>query len=163
MDRAPRIAVVGAGLMGRWHAHAIRRSGLRVAAVVDPDMNRAKSVAGNAIAATNLDDVLNRDADHGGMDAVHICTPIETHFDLVQAALNAGAHVLVEKPVTDTLSQTTELFDHAAQKGLYICPVHQFPFQRGVAKAAGHLKKLGSVREIAFTIVRTKYQKGIFC
>jgi predicted dehydrogenase len=133
--------------MGRWHAHALRRTGGILAAVIDENVARAKSLAKRADVATRLEDVLE-----SGIDAVHICTPLDTHYDLAHAALDAKAHVIVEKPVAETVAHTTDLIQSAIGKGLYVCPVHQFPFQNGVTRAAVFLAKLGSVQEIAFTV-----------
>lgn len=152
LDRAPRVAIIGAGLMGRWHARAIRRAGGRIAAVVDGNIDRARSLASGASASTSAEELLSGAMGGKAIDVIHVCTPGETHYKFVHAALEAGAHVMVEKPVTESVSETKMLFDLAAAKGLYVCPVHQFPFQRGVARATKLLSGLGPVHEIAFTI-----------
>ena len=151
LDHTPQAAIIGAGLMGRWHAHAIRRAGGNIAAVVDSDIDRARALARGTIAATNTDGILKDALDGGAIDVVHVCTPSETHFKFVRQAIELGAHVLVEKPLTDSVSDTRSLLQLAAGQGLFLCPVHQFPFQKGVERAAAAIRDLGQVQDICFT------------
>lgn len=152
LDRAARVAIIGAGLMGRWHARAIRRAGGRIVAVVDSNIDRARSLADGAATATSAEELLSGNMSDKPIDVIHVCTPGETHFKFVHAALESGAHVMVETPIIDSAFETKMLFDLAAAKGLYVCPVHQFPFQRGIARATKLLSSLGPVHDIAFTI-----------
>jgi predicted dehydrogenase len=62
---------------------------------------------------------------------VHLCTPTKTHGDLIQLCLDAGLHVLAEKPLAENPAITQRLLNSAHEKGVVLCPVHQFPFQRG--------------------------------
>ena len=92
-------AIVGAGLMGRWHAHAARKAGIDIIAVVDPDPMKCHEVAIVAKATyecRDLSDMFNSCT----VDAVHICTPLSTHYELCRQALEGGANVLCEKPRT---------------------------------------------------------------
>ena len=139
-----RAAIVGAGLMGRWHAHAVRRAGACVAAVVDSDPARAVALARHhgARSAAFLRDVL------GSVDVVHVCTPTSSHAALVTEALDAHRHVLAEKPLAVSAAETRRLVELAAARGAIICPVHQFPWQRGVLKVLQALPSLGTVRHV---------------
>ena len=113
------VILVGAGLMGRWHAHAIAASGARLVAVVDPDG------AGSLDAPVeSLEDALSRNP-----SVVHVCSPPQTHGSVVKRALAAGAHVVVEKPVSPELAVTEGLLEFATQRGLSLTPVLQFSFQ----------------------------------
>ncbi len=143
--------VVGAGLMGRWHAHAVERAGGSIAAIVDADLSRAQRLArqhASAQAFARLDDAL------GALDAsvVHICTPSASHGDLAASALEARRHVLVEKPFARTLAETDALLDAARKADRLAAPVHQFPFQRGVLEAREHVKSTGPLRHLELTI-----------
>lgn len=143
-DGAPRAAlVVGAGLMGRWHAHEVARVGGRVDAVVDPDGARAASLAKvyDARSFTSLDDALAA----GGCDVAHVCSPADSHVRDVGAALSAGLHVLAEKPLAPDAPATADLLDRAADAGLLVCPVHQFLFQPGVLRTLESLDSLGAL------------------
>ncbi|MCO4771647.1 MAG: Gfo/Idh/MocA family oxidoreductase [Deltaproteobacteria bacterium] len=121
-----RAILVGAGLMGRWHAHAIGKAGGRVVAVVDSDLSAAMALSDLAggVALTSLADALDRHA-----TVVHVCTPSAAHVDQVSSALEAGAHVVVEKPVTDARRDTRALCDLADARGLSLTPVLQFGWQ----------------------------------
>ena len=146
-----RVAVVGAGLMGYWHAYFGQRLGAEVAAVVDSTQVAATSLARRARKAAVF-------AEMGAMldvvrpHAVHICTPLASHLPLALQAIEAGVHALVEKPLTQMAGQTQALLQRAQEKGVHVCPVHQFGFQRGVARAAKALDSLGDVLHANFTI-----------
>jgi len=71
--RPLRVAIIGAGLMGYWHGRAARHVGSQVVAIVDPDADRAKTLARTCQATTVATQVSEL---HGsGLDAVHICSP----------------------------------------------------------------------------------------
>jgi predicted dehydrogenase len=141
-----RAAIVGAGLMGRWHVHAIQRAGGRVVAVIDADEQRAEKFAehipGKPVVAGDVGYLLSRHS----VDVVHVCTPIESHEAVTGAALSAGAHALVEKPLAPDCAAVQRLHTRAAEHGVLLCPVHQFLFQPGVLSAARWLSELGTVR-----------------
>lgn len=143
--------MVGAGLMGYWHAYFAQRLGAEVAAVVDGAQAAATSLARRARKAAVF-------AEMGAMldvvrpHAVHICTPLASHSPLTLQAIEAGVHALVEKPLTQMAGQTQALLQRAQEKGVHVCPVHQFGFQRGVARAAEALDGLGDVLHANFTI-----------
>jgi predicted dehydrogenase len=144
-------AVVGAGLMGRWHAAAIHRAGGKVTAVVDSNEERATQLAARfqgAKAYTRLEEALNR----ARPAVVHLCTPTSTHREQAEQSLKAGAHLLVEKPLAPTLEDTEDIFTLAEQSGLAVCPVHQFIFQDGVQRLQTWLPDAGNILQISFTI-----------
>ncbi len=144
-----RVAIIGAGLTGSTHARAARLAGASVVAVSDPDAIRAGAVAASVGARVVAGEELLK----GGVaDAVHVCSPPDSHFDFCQRALNVGMHVLSEKPVTATSAELEQLYALAASKGAVLCPVHQFPFQRGVLRAVERVQSLGTLRHIAAEI-----------
>ena len=69
---------------------------------------------------TNYQDVLN----DSKVELVAIATPVDSHYPLAKAALEAGKHVLVEKPMTADVAQAEELIALAAQKGLLLATDH---------------------------------------
>jgi predicted dehydrogenase len=145
-----RAAVAGAGLMGFWHAQNIARVGGEVAAVFDVDDGAARRLATRfkgARASTRLEDVLEREK----IDVLHICTPSNAHFELATAALSRGIHVLVEKPITPSCAETERLYALAAEHRVLLCPVHQFPFQRGVRRALAEFDRIGQLRHFEAT------------
>jgi predicted dehydrogenase len=145
----PRAAIAGAGLMGYWHAAALARLGIRVAAVIDPQADRARMLLRlhpSARVHGDLQEFLARQ----DAEILHLCTPAGVHAEQTRQALVAGIHVLVEKPVGANAAQTAELLELAAQSGRQLCPVHQFPFQAGVLRLSRVLDQLGPIRHVDF-------------
>jgi len=147
----PRAAIVGAGLMGRWHARYAARAGAEVAAIVDPRPEAAAALSRRfprARAFAALEDCLSA----GAVDVVHVCTAAESHARLVETALLGGHHVLVEKPATASQAEAVRIVRLAREKGLRLCPVHQFPFQRGFARVAADLGRLGELLRADYVV-----------
>lgn len=148
-QRELRIAIVGAGVMGRWHARYAAAAGAEIAAVVDPNGSARQRLAvkhGHPAEFADLVECLT----NRPVDVVHICTPAETHVELVTRALDAGKHVLVEKPLAETAAETVGLTQLASGRGVLLNPVHQFPFQRGVRGLQDQLERLGTLVELSF-------------
>ena len=128
-----RTAVIGVGHQGRWHADkfkAIERSTL--VAVSDADEERCKAVADDlgVNAVTDYRDLI------GEVDAVSIATPTPSHFDIVGTLLEAGIHVLVEKPLTSTVEQAQKLVEIAEKKNLILQVGHLERFNPAVMAVA---------------------------
>jgi predicted dehydrogenase len=124
-QRELRAAVIGAGVFGRHHATKyMRLSGVRLAAVADPDPDARRQVASHlrVLALTNWRDLL------GKVDIVSVCSPASTHAEIVRAFLSSGAHVLVEKPIATDLDEADELIQLAADRGLVLTVGHQERF-----------------------------------
>lgn len=98
-----RFAIIGAGVIGAFHATSIGTLGphTRLALVADEIPERAQKLAQvhGAEHTRSVDDVFTRD----DIDAIAVCTPSGTHSALATRALNAGKHVVVEKPIDVTL------------------------------------------------------------
>ena len=134
--------------MGRWHAHAARRVGSRIVAIVDPDRARASLLASRTGQNPLITDDVSQAIRESRAEVVHICSPVESHEQLARVAILAGAHVLVEKPVAHELEVVESLHRTATEHGVMLCPVHQFLFQRGVLSAQRALPSLGLVRQL---------------
>ncbi len=145
--RPLRATIVGAGLMGRWHAHAVARAGHTVVAVVDRDPERAAALARTHAGARWFATLGNSN----DADVVHVCTPLSSHVALALESIDRGAHVIVEKPLANTPEDTARILDRAAAAGVLTVPVHQFPFQQGVIDALHSLATIGSVLHVDFT------------
>jgi predicted dehydrogenase len=150
-DEPIKAGIAGAGLMGGWHAWAVKRSGGCVVAIADPDVARRQRLADRYPRAATFADCAHMLA-QTQLDVLHVCTPRETHSELAAAALAAGTAVLVEKPFAPTAAATEHLFDLAAKRGVLIAPVHQFAFQDGVIRARNALARIGRIVRIAGTI-----------
>ena len=141
-----RVAIVGAGLMGRRHADAVARTGGRVVAVVDVQIEQARRLAGVGEGFRSLDDLDSRMS----LDVVHICTPLATHVELAEQALMLGANVVVEKPLAADAESTAALLAVARERRLLVVPVHQFVFQRGVRRLLSGRDRFGTLVRCVF-------------
>ena len=68
------------------------------------------------------------------IDAVAIVTPVSTHFDLAMRALRAGKHVLLEKPLTQTVAQGEQLLEEAQKRNLLVMVDHTFVYTSAIRK-----------------------------
>lgn len=118
--------------MGRWHAHAARRLGAKVIAVGDPDLDRARALAGPGTPVFADTQAL---FDAVVPDVVHLCSPSDTHYDVICTAIAHGTHVFGEKPLASDASETRELFEQAKKAKVSLCPVHQYAFQPALGRA----------------------------
>lgn len=100
-DQLLRVGIIGVGMMGADHAERVahRTSGARLVAVSDPDTARAGALAARFDGVRVVGDPLHLVADDG-VDAVVIASPGFVHEEQVLACLEAGKHVLCEKPLT---------------------------------------------------------------
>ncbi len=113
MAEALRIGVAGCGHFGRFHALKVA-AGRRAVLVGVHDRDPARAAA---LARETGAPALDWAALLAASDAVVIAAPAEAHFALAAAALEAGRHVLVEKPIAATLDQATALGELAAARG----------------------------------------------
>ena len=142
-----RTAVIGTGFMGRVHLEALRR--IEHVDVVEV----AATTADKARAAAEGYNVLNSTGDwqdvirDPSIDAVHVCTPNDSHFAIAKAALEAGKHVLCEKPLAMSSAQARELTDLAAAKGLRNALCHNLRFYPMVQQMRS-MREAGAFGEI---------------
>ncbi len=110
-------AVVGAGFIGPVHVEALRRLGITVTGILGCDRaesDSAKQTLGLPKAYRDLDEILADDA----VDAVHLAVPNVLHYEFAKRALEAGKHVMCEKPLAMNSTQSAELAELAASKDL---------------------------------------------
>jgi predicted dehydrogenase len=143
------VIIVGAGLMGWWHARYARQAGGRVVGVVDRDAVRAAGLARECDGVPCGRDLAEALAGSKS-DVVNICTPASSHAELVEKSLVAGRHVLCEKPLALTLAETSRLLTLAGRRGLRLNAVHQFPQQRGFRQLVARRDRLGEAVRIAW-------------
>jgi predicted dehydrogenase len=132
---AIRVAVIGLGAIAFEHLTKLRsQPGVEVAGVCDLSSTLASAVSerfGVGPAYTNHEHMLATERP----DVVHVLTPPQSHHPLVMTALDAGAHVFVEKPIAPTLAEYAEMRDAAARHGLLLCENYNYRFSRGVLAA----------------------------
>lgn len=132
MSRAPRVGVVGAGSLGFHHVRLLRDlPGARFAGFFDASAERAAEVI-RELSVTCAPDLERLLAES---DAVSIVVPTPAHYEVAKAALSAGKHVFIEKPITVTLDQADELILLAKKKGVLIQIGHIERFNRAVRAA----------------------------
>lgn len=144
-----RIALVGAGYWGPNLARNFSSSpDWELAAICDLDPVRAGALAaqvGSVAVTSSFQDLV---ADPG-VDAVAIATPARTHFPLAMAALGAGKHVLVEKPLADSAGHGAQMVAAARDRGLVLMADHTYCYTPAVMKIR-ELVHDGSLGEILF-------------
>lgn len=148
------VAVIGAGYWGPNLVRNFRASpDWRLVAVCDRDLDRARAVVqdrSDIACLASLEEVLQRD----DVDAVAVATPARTHLPIALAALRAGKHVLVEKPLADSVEGGHEMVRTAAEAGLVLMADHTYCYTPAVLKireliaegALGELLFIDSVR-----------------
>lgn len=147
--RPLRIAIAGAGLMGRWHGHAARRAGAEIVAVIDTDTERASGLAAR-FGATAFD-AFGKTREKTEPDVLHICTPSPSHAGLIEEAAGAGMHVFCEKPLAEDAAETERALAAVEQAGVLLCPAHQYAFQEPIEKALARRDRFGGLVDVALT------------
>jgi len=142
-----KVGVVGGGhIVKHRHIPIFKKiEGVEVFAVCDKIEAVARSVAeefGVKHYYTSLSDMLK-----AGVDVVDICTPPVTHFSLAVEAMEAGCHVLAEKPLGMTVEEVEEMYRVAKRKNVKLCVVHQNLFNPAFKKAL-RLVKAGVVGDV---------------
>ncbi len=146
-----RIAVVGAG---HWGPHLIRNFSDHLSSevrwVIETDQNRQKAI-GERFPSVAVSGELNDALDDDSVDGVVIATPTSTHFPLGAASLEAGKHVLVEKPIASSLGEARRLCELADQRGLVLMVGHVFLFNPAFQAAKNYLDtgELGRVKYLS--------------
>jgi predicted dehydrogenase len=131
-----RAAVIGVGYLGRFHAQKYAQlEGCELVAVVDGRADVRDAVAAEVKSRPVADyrELL------GKVDAVSVVTPTPAHFEIAEAFLAAGAHVLVEKPITETPEQARALIARAAAEKRILQVGHLERFNAAVLAAEPHL------------------------
>jgi predicted dehydrogenase len=118
-DRILRVGVLGAGAWARGaHLPGYRRDPrCHVVGIADVELDRAQAAA-DEFDIPFVTTEARKLIDHADVDMIDVCTPSHTHFDLAWAALEAGKHVLCEKPVAYDFRDTRKARDLARRKGL---------------------------------------------
>ncbi len=128
-----KVGVIGAGYWGRKHVDEYSHiPGADLAWVADLSPESRKFCQENY-------DVPNVTADHrellnSDVEAISICVANDLHFDVAREALQAGKHVLVEKPLTMTTQTSRQLVDLAAEQDLTLAVGHIYRFNNAILK-----------------------------
>ena len=136
-DKKLRVGVIGSGFGSVVHIPAYQSEDVEVAAVWSRSKERVEETAqkhGIPRALTDYQELLRMD----DIDAVSIVSPVAYHYEMTMAALDAGKHVLCEKPFALNQQQAKEMWQKAESKGLTAMIAHEFRF----ASARQRVKEL---------------------
>jgi predicted dehydrogenase len=147
-----RLAVIGCGLIGAKRAAAAK--GHEIVVVCDPDQGRREAL-GRLTGARAVADW--RDAISAGIDAALIATPHDRLAEIALAAVEAGQHVLVEKPAGRSPHEVTPIAGAARKKGLVVKVGFNHRFHPAIVRAKA-LAEEGAIGQLLF--VRGRYGHG---
>jgi predicted dehydrogenase len=148
-----QIGIIG---LGYWGANLIRNftatQGCKVSAIADVhelQLQRYKALYPSLETFTDATLLIK----HAKIDAVVIATPVFMHYSLAKIALEAGKHVLIEKPMAASSAEATELIELATKKGLTLMVDHTFLYTGAVQKikALVDSKEIGTIKYIDST------------
>ncbi len=151
MSKTIKIGIIGTGGMGGTHANNFKDiPGVELTSCLDINQERSRAFAqkwGIPYPASNLDELLSR------VDALSVVTPDRFHFEPALKALQAGKHLLCEKPITVTLKDARTLrraADKAAKKGVIHMTNFSYRSSQAIWTAAEMVRKgqLGQVRHV---------------
>ena len=123
-----KAAVFGTGFMGRVHTEAIRRLGnVEVVAVASLDVSSERRLA-EQFKVEQVESDYRKVLENPSIDAVHICAPNNQHFPMAMAAMEAGKHVVCEKPLAITVEEASALVAAAEKTGRRNCLNHNLRY-----------------------------------
>lgn len=137
--------MIGIGIIGYgyWGPNLVRNfaetPGANVVAVADLDPKKLETVQRRYPAVKITADFKELLTDPS-IDAIAIATPVSSHFELGMAALKAGKHLWLEKPMAETSLQARKLVDEAERRGLVLIVDHTFIYTGAVRKMAEIIK-----------------------
>ncbi len=126
------IAIIGYGYWGPNLARCFGDTeGCRIVAIADPSPAALVRAAKRFPTAQLLND-WRAALSIPGVDALAIATPVRTHYEIADAALRSGRHVLLEKPMTETSDQAMLLIEEAGRRNLVLLVDHTFVYSPAV-------------------------------
>jgi len=132
-----RVGVVGVGHLGSIHAKVYSKlKNVKLVGVCDCNLERAIEVGKRFRTASYSD----YEGLFGKVDAASIVVPTSLHYNVAKEFLNQGIHVLIEKPITKTLSEADELIEIAKEKNLILQVGHIERFNSAVMAIEPYLK-----------------------
>jgi predicted dehydrogenase len=142
-----KTAIFGTGFMGRVHTEGVRRLGnVEVAGIAGSAAATARRFADEHSIDRSTGDYRELLADPA-IDAVHICTPNALHFPMAMAALEAGKHVLCEKPLAVSVAEAREMVTLANRKNFANCTFHNLRYYPQVQNMR-RIREAGELGEI---------------
>lgn len=149
-----KLGVIGTGRIAKRFAPEVKFvSGTNLEGVYNPRIESANAYAQQfelKFATNDLDDFFKR------IDAVYIASPHITHYEYIKRALNAGKHVLCEKPMVLEARQATEMFSLAKGKGLVLMEAIKTAYAPGFLQllAIARSGRIGQIRDVEATFTK---------
>jgi len=130
--KTKKICVVGAGYWGKNHVRTLDQLGC-LGGIIDANQSLLKKISNEypyALIHENLEQVLKENI----YDGYVVATPAETHFDIAKKIINNSNHVLVEKPLTLSIKNASELVSLAQEKNVNLMVGHLMLFHPAIKK-----------------------------
>src|SRR5271157_2642242 len=123
-----KTAIIGTGFMGRVHLEMVRRvESVEAVAIVGRNVEAARRL-GESFSISKIASDYREILRDPAIDAVHICTPNAQHFSMAREAIEAGKHVICEKPLATSVAEGEELVALAERKGVRNCVCHNLRY-----------------------------------
>jgi predicted dehydrogenase len=142
------VAVIGCGIIAKDHIGSIRdKCGPVKLFLCDRNTQVASAYKRSLGGDTEVYEDAFRLISENKLDIVHVLTPPDSHYDIARHAIENGANVLIEKPMTLTLAETESLFQLGRKCGKIVCVGHSLLYMECMLKAFGLIKsgKMGRV------------------
>ena len=153
-----RVGLIGCGQIGSWHLEAYQKNpDVEVAAVVDTDFDRAEKFAAQikAKAYRSHKEMIQNEK----LDGVSLCTVPSTHRDITLDLLDAGIHVLCEKPLAVSVMQAEEMFKKAKEKNRLLLTAFKLRFSEEILKAKELIDKKTLGELLTFRLIFGGYME----
>jgi predicted dehydrogenase len=154
-----RVVLVGAGKVGQKEARVLRiHPDYELVCVCEPDERRRRSVAENTGTETyrSLEDAL---AAENRIDLVQIATPPATHHSLAMEALEAGTDVYLEKIMTLSTAEATDIVDAAAERGRSVYVRRNSLYTPAFRRLFTAIEDVGTVKRVSFFNAVSPYEQ----
>jgi predicted dehydrogenase len=144
-----KTALFGTGFVGRVHLEGIRRLGyVQLYAIGEPQIEKAQALAAE-FGAEKVEADYRRILEDPAVEAVHVCTPNALHFPIARDAMQAGKHVICEKPLATSVKEAKELVKVAADAKRRNCTFHNLRFYPMVQ----HMRRMREAGELGDILV----------
>jgi UDP-N-acetyl-2-amino-2-deoxyglucuronate dehydrogenase len=150
--------ICGLGVIADFHARAIAAlEGARLVGVASRDPAKAAGFAARhgGVGASDLDGLLARPE----LDVVCVTTASGAHLGPALAAIRAGKHVVIEKPIEITLARVDEILAAAREKGVWVVPIFQNRFGEGALTVRRALEE-GRLGRLVLASAHVKWHRG---
>ncbi len=162
-----RLCLVGCGMIGRIHGQASQKHRDDIELSVCDTREEVARVAGKEVGATDVFTSYDQVLADPKIDAVDLCLPHHLHTPAALSAFKAGKHVLLEKPIANSLAEADSLIEAAGRTGLVFAVSENFRFEPAIRKAVEIIERgdigapfLIQIQELSFTVELTSLMQA---